>query len=161
MLIFHQITMFFWGKCARLKKIGHEMDWNCVRVLYFYLNFITGTKKKQYPPVILIDSHQHRPPSSPSRSWWAAPRGTPSPSPPSSRSGTSRSGLWSRQTNRITKKSSKTSDCHNRCPPCDVWSPLWTLPAWPSMCPTSEKASVRIFLYVSPCLFNISYVAKA
>ena len=26
----------------------HKMDWNCFKILYFYLNFITGMKKKQY-----------------------------------------------------------------------------------------------------------------
>ena len=31
-----------------IKKIRHEMDCNCFRILYFYLVFMIGTKKKQY-----------------------------------------------------------------------------------------------------------------
>ena len=40
--------IFDGGTCARSQTLRHEIDWNCLEILYSHLNFITGTKKKQY-----------------------------------------------------------------------------------------------------------------
>ena len=40
--------IFDGGTCARSQTLRHEIDWNCLEILYSHHNFITGTKKKQY-----------------------------------------------------------------------------------------------------------------
>ena len=45
MLIFHQITKFFWGKCARIKKL--DMKWIEIALEYCTFTFISSLERKR------------------------------------------------------------------------------------------------------------------